>query len=848
MVARVGPTVFTIKNEQDETFRVMLGNPHTCTCGAQEDTCIHKLFCLIKVLKVPVEHSLCYQTSLTDNEMDQVLDGIQTGSTRRPVRTRTIKPVVVVSEELAKDTHVPRQPIIDGEDNTCTICMDDMTPDQALTWCRAGCGQNIHAKCMMKCAQHNITNKLPITCPLCRNHMDLPTLKQDLKGKSSLKHSYAPVQCASCKCHQRGDFFRCVECSQIAVLGSEKPYDYCPECFERQSDPVHYKHHFVQSNIAHETSHGVDWIPSKNPATKGMLMNTELVRELQNRELGVNDYELLLQLSNGGPVPEFPVLCIESLPIYTKGNGGKKATGAHSMCWCAEALSPSRAQSQIIVRSPITGAAELSMQEQLGGSHEHSPARESRRPMRVLPCKHVAHDRCLNQEVSNLVTDDTARITQYRCSHVECGQKVFVGLSRRRKSNKKAEDTKKEPAKSEAKSSADAESSITSGIVGAGCFGSTGSSLRVNRTMHRRGRNSYTSDESGSSTAPSMDLSVTSASLQSTGITGMSLGGGGGGGGGGNVWGTSERSDSYAHGMQQQQPAPVQQRVTHRPAPQNMSGALADGLSFEVNASGISGTMPHQRAGGRAGGYGVAGGNRPPVGRRVRLRALGDAAANMSMGTGPAPHGTLRGVVGVDAMNDAYGSFEHNSRTSTSSEPVPPLGRSARRDLEYEFGNVDIGSMSDRAPSPAPLPAIRNVQRSASLGSSSQFPGTASRSAEVKANVSNILVYNLSKHSRQKNRPREPAHAADQNLVMEVMSLSNPGMVILPNQHLAGYNTQSNTQSNAASRPAGGRIIRGGLRNLGNGTRTSALPDGMLQSTGLSNTRNLSSSNFMSEP
>lgn len=138
LVARVGPTRFTLKDEQDGTFKVTLGNPHVCTCGSQEDTCIHKLFCLIKVLRVPMEHVLCYQSSLTDSELDQVVDGIiSQSSRRRPVHSRPIRAV-----PAAKDTSVPRQPLVDGEDNACIICMDEMTSDQALTWCRVGCGQN----------------------------------------------------------------------------------------------------------------------------------------------------------------------------------------------------------------------------------------------------------------------------------------------------------------------------------------------------------------------------------------------------------------------------------------------------------------------------------------------------------------------------------------------------------------------------------------------------------------------------------------------------------------------------------------------------------------------------------
>lgn len=726
-----------------------------------------------------------------------------------------MRPIAVVSEEVAKDTCVPRQPLMDGEENACAICMDEMTTEQALTWCRVGCGQNIHAKCMMKCAQHNLTDKKPTTCPLCRNLLDLFTIKLDLKGKSSLKHSYAPVQCISCKCNLRGDFFRCVECSQIAVQGSEKPLDYCPECFERQTDPVHIRHHFVQSNIVTENAYGVDWVPAKNPATKGVLMNPELIRELQTRELGDHDYDMLLQLTNGGPVPDFPVLCVESLPVYTRSKSSKKAGGAHSMCWCAKALSPSRSPSQIIVHSPLTGAAELSTLELVGGSGSHSPQRDNR-PMRVLPCKHVAHDRCLKDKVSMLVADDTEEITRCRCAHVDCGLKIFIGLSRRRKSNKKpSAETKKEGGKEEAAGLGAAMNDITSGIVGAGCFGSTGGMagvLRVNRNLHRRGRNSYTSDESGSSAAPSMDFSVSSNSMQSSSV-------------GGNSWeGRAERSAA------QQAPAPAP-RLANRSNSLNTSRAVPDNLSFEVNAVGMAAPMPQQAPyAARTGAFGVAR-NKPPVGRRVRLGALGHAAAGVKLG-GTAPHSGFHSSVGAEAYSDTV-----QSGATTAFDPTPQFCTSARRDLANEFEQLDVGSYSDRAPSPAPLPAIRPVQRSSSMGSSSHFQTAGTRSAEVKANVSNVLVYNL-KQSRQKNRPREPVHSADHSLVMEVMSLSNPGTVILPSQH-SGAAGSHNTQ-----RPAGGRIIRGGLRNSNLSNGPSPVEDHALQgamlSNGLAHSRNSS--------
>jgi hypothetical protein len=58
------------------TFRCALGDPHSCTCGIAASTtggiCIHILFCLIKVLRLPENCPLCWQMGLSDAEITQV--------------------------------------------------------------------------------------------------------------------------------------------------------------------------------------------------------------------------------------------------------------------------------------------------------------------------------------------------------------------------------------------------------------------------------------------------------------------------------------------------------------------------------------------------------------------------------------------------------------------------------------------------------------------------------------------------------------------------------------------------------------------------------------------------------
>lgn len=202
LVARNGPSVFSIKDasisphgengssSSGVSYKVVIGNPHSCTCGynSNNELCIHQLFCLLKVLRVPDTHPLSYQLALTDTETDQVLNGILASSgTRNRQRgssSRRNTNVIVAPGDL-----VARQEVDDNEEHICPICQDDVSPSQALTWCRKGCGNNIHANCMQTFAQYKISNREPVVCPLCREQWALECLRDDCRGKASLRNS-----------------------------------------------------------------------------------------------------------------------------------------------------------------------------------------------------------------------------------------------------------------------------------------------------------------------------------------------------------------------------------------------------------------------------------------------------------------------------------------------------------------------------------------------------------------------------------------------------------------------------------------------------------------------------------
>lgn len=53
-------------------------------------------------------------------------------------------------------------------DETCCVCYEVMDSQQNLTFCKVGCGKNIHTECMERWVRHKIQNHQSISCPLCR--------------------------------------------------------------------------------------------------------------------------------------------------------------------------------------------------------------------------------------------------------------------------------------------------------------------------------------------------------------------------------------------------------------------------------------------------------------------------------------------------------------------------------------------------------------------------------------------------------------------------------------------------------------------------------------------------------
>ena len=85
-MSTLGPTVFVIKQaEVERPFKVYIGDNQRCSCGGGEGRgalCMHLMYVMIKVLRVPDNNPLSWQLSLVDSEVTNILAG-RIGSSRR---------------------------------------------------------------------------------------------------------------------------------------------------------------------------------------------------------------------------------------------------------------------------------------------------------------------------------------------------------------------------------------------------------------------------------------------------------------------------------------------------------------------------------------------------------------------------------------------------------------------------------------------------------------------------------------------------------------------------------------------------------------------------------------------
>jgi hypothetical protein len=154
----------TVAGSTGNVYTVSIGLVPSCDCphAKKGNQCKHIIYVMLRVLKAREE--VAYQLALVSSELRDVIKnappipGVETDGKDG-------------TEREGQDGN--RKPI-EGE---CPICYDDLGEGEALVYCKASCGNNVHKACMQNWIA---ASKGKATCPYCRAKWDADAA---LRGK-----------------------------------------------------------------------------------------------------------------------------------------------------------------------------------------------------------------------------------------------------------------------------------------------------------------------------------------------------------------------------------------------------------------------------------------------------------------------------------------------------------------------------------------------------------------------------------------------------------------------------------------------------------------------------------------
>ena len=257
-------------------------------------------------------------------------------------------------------------------------------------------------------------------------------------------HLFISSMYCSINCKQKlksGIFFRCVECSNSSGGGFHKYEDFCENCYP-SINMTHAQHHFVSSEAFCDSFKEVNWQSCVNPRSAvAPLVTDDILRELQARELRDEDYDLLLRLTSN--TLEFPSLLVQSLPIFrpiSHNNSTQKKT-----CWCKCDHNSSSVNGSYSSGINVNGT------------------------FRLLPCKHIVHDKCMETNISRCINENNMSnhaVYKLTCCHQSCKVKLFTALTRKKKTAEKSKQQLDNGVKDENSVNASIASAASSSTIG----------------------------------------------------------------------------------------------------------------------------------------------------------------------------------------------------------------------------------------------------------------------------------------------------------------------------------------------------------------------------------------------
>ncbi|XP_052094745.1 E3 ubiquitin-protein ligase ZSWIM2-like isoform X3 [Mytilus californianus] len=307
ILRETGPTGFLLKEEgETKPVKAYLGDPHKCTCTQfqkDRDLCRHLCWLILKKFRVTQNNPISWQLGLVDRELNEVLHGhANKQPPKPPVRRWSTSGTSTTTATDSRPT-IRQKDITD--DDCCPICQDELLNKHIpVTYCKFGCGNSIHIKCMKIYAEHQkTTGDSIIKCPFCREDFGpLELLKQEGRNAMGVQQGgrmdrHLGTSCQSCRTSPiEGKCYRCSICAE---------YNLCQTCFNTQ---IHTQHPFDYRHKRNQR-----WRPAQR--TYGAMLPQAVADQLVNRDITEEDFELLMQLENNNIGSDIPEEVINSFPL-----------------------------------------------------------------------------------------------------------------------------------------------------------------------------------------------------------------------------------------------------------------------------------------------------------------------------------------------------------------------------------------------------------------------------------------------------------------------------------------------------------------------------------------------------
>jgi len=165
---------YSVMGSIGNVYEVNIKKLPSCTCPdfGNGNICKHILFIYLKVLKVEKNSYLIYQKALLTTELQDIFyqapkdpKGVYAS---KQVRDK-YNEIMGRDVENTKPEESQIKQKVPGPDDLCPICYENMTTEEALVYCKTGCGNSLHQDCFSQWDGVQQKKNLPTTCVYCRS-------------------------------------------------------------------------------------------------------------------------------------------------------------------------------------------------------------------------------------------------------------------------------------------------------------------------------------------------------------------------------------------------------------------------------------------------------------------------------------------------------------------------------------------------------------------------------------------------------------------------------------------------------------------------------------------------------